>query len=173
MSELGDIEIESVQSLKYYIKKEIKDDPVSFLSKTNFSNLSPAIMDTIYELFSKRPLSLHESQRLNRIIEYGEALKKSPEHSDKEIKEIVAPLMKYLDLMEMTEAGFHKLIKYSLLPYEEICNYTLEIMKENSINVREKPRKLEFSKFTLEGSMMDRLNINPNSDLKKWRRLGA
>ena len=170
MSELGEIEIESVQSLKDNIKQEIKDNPFLFLSKTNFSNLSPAIMDTICDLLSIRALPLHERHRLSRIIEYGEALKKSPDNADKEIKEIVAPLMKYVKFIELTETDFIKLLKYSLLTYEETCKYALEIMKKNLINRDHiaKSKKLEFSLASFQGSMMDLYNINPNTDLKNW-----
>ena len=170
MSEPGDVEIESVQSLKVFIKKEILDNPYSFLVYTNFSNLSPAIKDTICDLFSQKLYLLHESHRLNRIIEYGKALKKSPDNADKEIEEILTPFKKYINIMELGDAGILALIRNSLITYEEACNYTLDIMKKNFINSTTlgKSKKLKFSLASFQGSMMDRVRINPNTDLKNW-----
>ena len=172
MNELGEIEIESVLVLKEDIKIEIIVKPDSFLWETNFSNLSPAIMDTICDLFSQETPNLHESYRLSRIIEYGKALKKHPDYADKKIEEILAPFKKYINIMELNADGIRKLIKYSLITYEEACNNALDIMEKNFINTDTlgKSKKLEFNRVTFQGSMMDRLNINPNTDLKTWEK---
>ena len=170
MSELGEIDIESIKSLKDFIKKKIKENPDYFLYNTNFSNLSPVIKDTIYDLFSLRALPLPESCRLNRIIEYGEALKNSPENADKEIKDIIKPVLKFVNFMELSGNGFQILIKYSILSIREAFKYLLEIMTKNHINWDHlaKSKRLDYNRFTFKGSTIARLNINGKTDPKAW-----